>query len=332
VFHVPRVYPTVDVFPTPSGITHGKNQYTLYSPDHQEALFEALKLRCHSQGRLGRKFLIPGKAWKPEDINLPKGINAADFSSARPPSAIKARRVVAFDCEMVGVFYGNPKERVERSELAQLCVVDVLTGDVLIDKLVRPQERVMNWRTRYSGVTYPLILEAGRTGRLLDGWKEAQAELLSYIDSDTILIGHDMHNDLHIMRLAHARVIDTTMQTAEAVWGDVNKFGRIWGLKDLAKTLLGLNIQVGKRGHDCIEDTLATREIALWCVRCPQELGAWATRMRTELKEQRVAREKKLQIEKKKREEILAVEQETQKAEAARQWLADPVPPLGFDF
>ena len=55
----------------------------------------------------------------------------------------------------------NPrKPPTERSELAQLCAVDVLTGDVLINVLVQPQGRVVSWRTRYSGITPNALRDA----------------------------------------------------------------------------------------------------------------------------------------------------------------------------
>lgn len=335
VFSSAPIYPSIEVYPTSDRIMHGNCQYTQYSPLDQDSLFDALQLRCHKEERLlSRRFFIPGTSL--DDVSVPKGINAADYIATPPPSSRITRRVVALDCEMVGILYGKAEDRIERSELAQLCVIDVLTGEILVDKLVRPNERVFNWRTRYSGVSYPAILAANQEGRLLRGWRAARAELLSYIDSDTILVGHDMTNDLHSLRLAHSRVIDTTLQTAEAVWGDVDRPGRIWGLKDLAKTLLGLDIQVGKRGHDCVEDTLATRELVLWCLRCPEELHAWASRMREELEGQRIEREERLAIDRERREEENAKRESEEAGEQAmanpQGWPLSPMPPLGFNF
>ncbi|KAK8050813.1 RNA exonuclease [Apiospora phragmitis] len=37
------------------------------------------------------------------------------------------------------------------------------------------------------------------------------------------------------------------------------------------------------RGHDCIEDTLAVRELALWCLMHPASLTAWGRAMRPEI-------------------------------------------------
>lgn len=229
---------------------------------------------------------------------------------------------------MVGVQYGRPPEIRERSELAQICAVDVLTGQILIDKLVRPSERVVDWRTRYSGVSYPAIKAAEASGRLLRGWQAARAELLSYIDADTILVGHGLHNDLHVLRLAHSKIVDTALQTAEAVYGENGRFGRIWGLKELAKELTNLAIQAGKRGHDCIEDTLATREIALWCICSPRELAGWSLRTKLELEQRRIERERKLEDQRIKR---VAGETGQERETAITQgWPQIPLSPLGF--
>lgn len=323
-------YPIVHcppVSPDCGWMQHGGVSYSLFDANVQDKLYQALQLRCHHEDRLvHRKFLTPANYLSWLEVRLPAGIVVADFSMTPNTSSSRStRRVVAIDCEMVGVgsgVYEGGREK-ERSELAKLCAVDVLTGEVLIDKLVLPRERVIDWRTRFSGVSYPKILAAKDSGRLLRGWQAARAELLRYVHADTILIGHELYNDLHILRLAHGRVIDTAVQTAEAVYGNMERFGRIWGLKDLAKSLLGMVIQAGKKkGHDCVEDALATRELALWCICHPAELQVWAVRMRTELENQRIERQKKLEAERKQRE---AKETENDKMTGADQgW--SPVP------
>ncbi len=123
---------------------------------------------------------------------VPNGIDLADII-ATPRSSSFARgtkrRVVALDCEMVGVSF---KGR-EIGELAQLCVIYVLTGDLLIDMLVEPLRIVISWRTRYNGLTSVAMRSAESQGRLLHGWQGARAELLKYIDSETILVGQDLN-------------------------------------------------------------------------------------------------------------------------------------------
>ncbi len=104
-----------------------------------------------------------------------------------------------------------------------------------------------------------------------------------------------------MLRLSHDRVVDTAIQTAEAVFGQDQRPIRIWGLKTLAKDLLGMKIQAGNKGHDCVEDTLATRELTLWCLCFPGELNAWAQRMREMLERQRVERLRKMEEDSKRK-------------------------------
>ncbi|RYP52175.1 hypothetical protein DL768_002617 [Monosporascus sp. mg162] len=331
----PSIYPMIDVSPQTT-IPHRQNQYSLFSPAHQDILFEALKLRCHTEERLTtRRYLTSSKLTTLGDkVHVPKGVNLTDIISTRQLShrlriGNPKRRVVVLDCEMVGVPFWEGANRCEVSELGQLCAVDALTGEVLINMLVQPAQKVSNWRTRYSGLTPAAIRSARSEGRLLYGWQGARTELLKYVGPDTILIGQDLPSDLSMLRLAHDRVVDTAIQTAEAVFGMENRLGRIWSLKDLAKTLLGMKIQVGKNGHDCVEDTLVTREVALWCLRFPRELEAWAQDMQELLERQRVERERKMEEQKRrKREEEEAKKAAEEAAQENQHDLLDFAPPL----
>ncbi|ETS75273.1 hypothetical protein PFICI_12217 [Pestalotiopsis fici W106-1] len=300
VFLPPPQYPAIQ-FDIAGHATWGDNAYSLI-PQTQN-LVEAIRLRRHDQDRLLRQRILTvenSSVWF--GMRLPAGVKQRDFLAAPKPSVNRARRqVVAIDCEMVGVNAGKPGENWERSELGQICAVDVLTGEILVNMLVLPAERVINWRKRFSGLSYPAMIQADKEGRLLRGWKAARTKLCSYIDTNTIIIGHSVENDLHMLRLAHSNIVDTSIQTAEAVFGDKLSFDRIWSLKDLAKALPKINIQNSRQGHDCVEDTLATREVALWAICYPEQLAAWAAQMRIDLKKKRMELEKKLKEQAKKR-------------------------------
>ncbi|KAH6649097.1 ribonuclease H-like domain-containing protein [Truncatella angustata] len=309
VFRTPPKYPPFNC-KAASCIRHKCNKYSLFDNSDQEILFYALQLRCHSRELLRRKgFPTVVNIWSSQKIKLPAGINAEDFLMAPEHSSRTTHRVVAIDCEMVGVGSGHFEgtQEKQRSELAQLCAVDVLTGEVLIDKLVNPLEKVIDWRTRFSGVSRSVINTARRQGKLLLGWRAARSELFTYIDADTIMVGHALHNDLLIMRLVHSNVVDTSFQTAEAVFGSAGIANKTWGLKVLAKDLTNLSIQVDKKGHDCTEDTLATREVAIWCLCHPDELAVWATQRREEQSRLNAEREKRLR-EKRRRQVVTKTE------------------------
>ncbi|QBZ66695.1 hypothetical protein PoMZ_13679 [Pyricularia oryzae] len=183
--------------------------------------------------------------------------------------------------------------RTETSEIAYICAVDLLTGEVLINKFVQPPGKVTNWRTKYSGITSRALREAKSRRNCLASWRAARAELWKYVDADTVLIGHGLEHDLHALRVVHTRIVDTSLQTAEAVFGGVESFRRVWGLKDLMKQLVEIDIQNhGRQGHDCVEDTLATRELALWCVQNPRRLEAWGSERRDNMEKQGIERDR----------------------------------------
>ncbi|MCJ1432778.1 hypothetical protein MMC27_002135 [Xylographa pallens] len=170
------------------------------------------------------------------------------------------------------------------SELIFLCAVDYLTGETLVNTHVSPQREVIDWCTRYSGVTAHTMAEAEAQGQTLAGWQNARSELWKHIDADTVLVGQSLQNDLEALRMIHTRVVDSAILTRLAVG-----FGciREWSLKVLCEELLSMKIQTkGKKGHDCAEDTFATREIVLSCCQYPERLEAWASVKRKEQEEQ----------------------------------------------
>lgn len=208
----------------------------------------------------------------------------------RPGSPAK-RAAVVLDCEMVGVGNG-------RSEAVQVCAVDFLTGEVLVDTYVIPNVQVFDWRTRVSGVSRGLLMDMKQRGRTLDGWEKAREMLWNYVDDDTVLIGQALSNDLDVLRMVHLQIVDSALLTKDTV--ELN-CGRTWGLKVLCKKFLGIDIQTSKGGHVCLEDTFSAREIVLWCLRHPDRLQAWALLEREILKKERAAREAKRKIEKEKK-------------------------------
>ncbi|KAI9773688.1 MAG: hypothetical protein M1840_006962 [Geoglossum simile] len=231
-----------------------------------------------------------------------------------PAKGTNARKAVALDCEMAGVN--------RESELVLLSVVDYLTGEVLINNFVRPTRHITDWRTRWSGVTPRAMARAVSKGEALDGWKGARTELFRYIDADTIVIGHALHHDLDELKVLHTRVIDSAV-LAQSVVGS----SRQLGLKSLCSSL-GIYIQSnGRRGHDCLEDALATREFTLRCLNKPRTLARWAEAERRagtdnieELKREveELKRQEKRELEERRQEKEREEEEERRKAEELR--------------
>ncbi|KAI6077802.1 Apoptosis-enhancing nuclease [Aix galericulata] len=180
-----------------------------------------------------------------------KSLNGTAEDATDTPTGVPSLRptkYVAIDCEMVGT---GPRGR--QSELARCSVVGY-HGDVIYDKYVRPQLPVVDYRTRWSGVT---------KGHLRNAipFRAAQAEILKIL-KDKIVVGHAIHNDFQALKYFHPK--DRTRDTSRIPL--LNQKAGLplrasASLKSLAKHLLHKKIQVGCRGHSSVEDAQTAMEL-----------------------------------------------------------------------
>ncbi|KAM6059439.1 apoptosis-enhancing nuclease [Theristicus caerulescens] len=161
---------------------------------------------------------------------------------------LRPGKYVAIDCEMVGT---GPQGRL--SELARCSVVNY-EGDVIYDKYVQPELPIVDYRTRWSGITKQHMKSA-------IPFKAAQAEILKIL-KDKIVVGHAIHNDFQALKYFHPK--DRTRDTSQIpmlkqraglpVRASVS-------LKSLARHLLQKKIQVGRKGHSSVEDAQTAMEL-----------------------------------------------------------------------
>ncbi|XP_067838365.1 RNA exonuclease 1 homolog [Heptranchias perlo] len=108
---------------------------------------------------------------------------------------------------------GNPGVYAVNSEMCYtrqgvgLTRVSVLSANlqVVYDVFVKPDNEVIDYNTRFSGVTREDLMTAKTT------LPEVQAALLMMFSADTILIGHSLEKDLLALKLIHSMVIDTSV-------------------------------------------------------------------------------------------------------------------------
>lgn len=105
--------------------------------------------------------------------------------------------IFALDCEMCYTVVGL--------ELTRITVVGY-DEKVVFDKFVKPQNRVIDYNTRYSGIT-----EATLSTSDVKSLPEIQAVLLAMFHSRTILVGHSLESDLKSLKIIHNTVIDTSV-------------------------------------------------------------------------------------------------------------------------
>ncbi|KAK8043447.1 ribonuclease H-like protein [Apiospora rasikravindrae] len=256
--------------PTGSNFYKG-HQYSQDLSADRLAIQSLLLESCHPHSRLESE----GYRLQVEDEpgNGPKG----RFFLA--PKSQTARPAVVLDCEMAAT-------RRSKSELISICALDFFTGEVLVKSLVKPPLPIVQWKSNIHGITPAAMDVAHTNGQTLDGPQGARAELWKHVGEDTVIIGHALGHDLDALRIAHQRVVDSSIVTAEAVFGkDTKLLRRRWGLAVLCKDLLGLAIRQGATSrsgvHDDLEDALATRELVLWCLREPVGLAFWANEGRS---------------------------------------------------
>lgn len=119
-------------------------------------------------------------------------------------------------------------------------------GRVLYDEYIRPNEKILSFRTRWSGIT-PSDM------RLAIPFDKAQAEILDLLD-DCIVVGHSIVNDTDSLKIElppQERVRDTSHYVPLRTMAGMDR-AKVPSLKKLANALLGLEIQKG--AHNSVED------------------------------------------------------------------------------
>ncbi|KAF8301324.1 hypothetical protein DL93DRAFT_2173338 [Clavulina sp. PMI_390] len=142
--------------------------------------------------------------------------------------------VLALDCEMVNV-RRKDGSGISDKALARIAVVDFWTEEVLMDEFVKPEEKIVDYVTQWSGMTPELLAPVTTT------LSQIQSRLLSFMspsNSDAILIGHHIANDLQALRLSHARCIDTSV-----IYHNLQRPSSKPSLKWLSQRWLGRTIQ-----------------------------------------------------------------------------------------
>ena len=161
-------------------------------------------------------------------------------------------RYVAIDCEMVGCGPGG-----YRSALARVSIVN-WDGDVILDKFVRVEEEVTDYRTFVSGITASDITSSDAIS-----FDECRALVLQAIE-DKIVVGHGLKSDFEVLQIRHEwhLIRDTAryqpfMKEHHIIEGLLVPKK----LKELARDKLGLIIQQDGQQHDSIEDATAAMEL-----------------------------------------------------------------------
>ena len=210
------------------------------------------------------------------------------FSKTPPNPKIKLERALALDCEMSYTTHGM--------ELTRVTATAFPSGKIVIDALVKPYGVVLDFNTRFSGVSSEMLTSASpwrpiaafpdvSTVGLINPTLQSPPEKLGifaslsqvkkalyhYISPDTILIGHALENDLLYLRMCHEAIVDT------AVLFPHNRGLPLRNkLKYIVERFLGREIQVdsgdsGLKGHDSAIDARCAAELCRYKIKEAEE-------------------------------------------------------------
>ncbi|NXR85581.1 REXO1 exonuclease, partial [Hypocryptadius cinnamomeus] len=156
--------------------------------------------------------------------------------------------IYALDCEMCYTKQGLELTRVTviNSELK-----------VVYDTFVKPDSKVVDYNTRFSGVTEEDLENTSITLR------DVQAVLLNMFSADTILIGHSLESDLFALKVTWALAF-TSPCGAFPPWGVLSVYFKFRNCRGVTATPVFVS---PVEGHDSSEDARACMELMVWKIR-----------------------------------------------------------------
>ncbi|XP_078521204.1 RNA exonuclease 5 isoform X2 [Lissotriton helveticus] len=192
------------------------------------------------------KYLLSAEEMKKQNfpfLGCPFCVNYVSTECSGPVT--DSSPLFGLDCEMCLTAKGK--------ELTRVSLVNA-DGRCIMDELVKPKNPILNYLTRFSGITSK-ILQPVRT-RLQD----IQARIKDLLPPDAVLVGHSLNNDIRALEMIHPNVIDTSLLYPRDCGGR-------YRLKFLAEAVLGQAIQCeNKDGHDPAEDARAALELAQYMI------------------------------------------------------------------
>lgn len=192
--------------------------------------------RVHLQARTK----VVKKTKQTSETSCCKGSNNALRTSI---PFLKHTKIVALDCEMVGV--GEKKS----SALAR-CTIVSYNGDVVYDSYINPGQRVTDYRTRWSGIR-PWHLKSAIP-------LEVACNDIKKLLTSKIVVGHDLSNDFHVLGFSHP----PHERRDTAKYKNLRRLAGLTcqpSLRVLAHRLLGRRIQRGS--HCSLEDARAAMDV-----------------------------------------------------------------------
>ncbi|QUC18160.1 uncharacterized protein UV8b_02401 [Ustilaginoidea virens] len=187
-----------------------------------------------AQGSQRDRFVVPD-GWVVTKVGDLSEADVPD-SQIEKGSVTAGREVLALDCEMC--LTGENELSLTRVSIVNW------DGEVVMDELVKPDKPIVDYVTRFSGITEEMLAPVTTT------LGDIQARLVELLHPRAILVGHSLESDTKAMQLAHPFVVDTSMLFPHPRGPPLKS-----SLKYLAQKYLAREIQKGGAdGHNSVED------------------------------------------------------------------------------
>ena len=157
------------------------------------------------------------------------------------PKLTESAPLFALDCEML-------KTTTDNMALGRVSIVNEKM-ECIYETFVRPREPVLDYMTKYSGIT------ASHLEGVTTTVDDVQKDLLRLLPADAILVGQSLENDLCALRYTHPYIIDTSV-----IFTSPGK-SHTPSLAFLAKHILNLRMKRGKAGHNSEDDAKVSMKL-----------------------------------------------------------------------
>ncbi|XP_011551716.3 RNA exonuclease 1 homolog [Plutella xylostella] len=210
----------------------------IYHPNNKYRFRGEVRYQCCSQdGTSDGCCVAPYHVYEYVDYENLKGY----IRTLPPEREMEDYGIYSLDCEMCYTTNGL--------DLTRITVIDA-SCKVIYETLVKPLHPIIDYNTRYSGITEEQMTGVRTT--LLD----VQATLLTMFNSKTILIGHSLESDFKALKLIHDTVIDTSVLFPHKMGPPYKR-----ALRNLSSEYLKKIIQNSVEGHDSAEDATVCMEL-----------------------------------------------------------------------
>lgn len=194
-----------------------------------------------------RKALSDGFAQLQRSLSGSSKLATAAPSSYHFVSNEHRARVIALDCEMVGVSEGTSI----KSALGRCSIVNY-NEEVLFDRYVLPVREIVDYRTAWSGITRYNMRSALPFSEALSRIRQ--------IVKDKVLVGHDLKHDFAVLEFVHPQ--SQTRDTS--TYMPLRSLAKLAtehppSLRNLVRNLLGEHIQQGM--HCSVQDACAVLKV-----------------------------------------------------------------------